>query len=56
MRERLGATAPRDALPLLSVSGRKRLIDDGVDRRSVDELWHLHERGDAYSVYIAPAT
>jgi hypothetical protein len=53
VRERLGAAAPRNALPVLSAIGRKQLVADGADPRAVDALWHLHQRGDAYSVYIS---
>jgi hypothetical protein len=56
VRERLGTAAPRDALPVLSAIGRRLLVSKGADRRSVDALQHLHERGDAYSVYLSPAS
>jgi DNA-binding transcriptional regulator of glucitol operon len=56
VRERLGTAAPRDSLPVLSAIGRLQLVADGADKRSVDELWHLRERGDAYSVYLSPAS
>jgi hypothetical protein len=56
IRDRLGTAAPRDALPVLSAIGRRQLVADGADERSVDELWHLHQRGDAYSVYLSPAS
>jgi hypothetical protein len=56
VRGRLGTAAPRDALPVLSAIGRRQLVAEGADRRTVDELWRLHERGDAYSVYLSPAS
>jgi hypothetical protein len=54
IRKRLGTAAPVHALAVLSPIGRQLLVANGADRRSVDELWHLHERGDAYSVYLSP--
>ncbi|HEY4398216.1 MAG TPA: hypothetical protein VGO28_11145, partial [Acidimicrobiia bacterium] len=54
VRARLGAAAPPNALPVLSAGGRRLLVAEGADRRSVDALQHLHERGDAYSVYLSP--
>jgi len=55
VRQRLGASAPVNALPVLSAIGRQQLVAGGADPRAVDALWHLHERGDSYSVYVAPA-
>jgi hypothetical protein len=51
----LGLDAPSGPLPLGSAFGRKQLVDKGVDPHVVDELRQLHQRGDAYSVYLAPA-
>jgi hypothetical protein len=56
VRERLGSLAPEGSLPVLSAIGRQQLVSNGVDRRRVDALWHLRERGDAYSVYLSPMT
>jgi len=55
VRDRLGSLAPEGSLPVLSAIGRRQLVSNGVDRRRVDALWHLRERGDAYSVYLSPA-
>jgi hypothetical protein len=55
-RNTLGPDAPSGALPLVSAFGRQQLVDNGVDPHVVDELRQLHERGDAYSVYLAPAS
>jgi len=54
-RERLGPAAPVNALLVLSPITRQQLIDSGVDPRAVEELRRLRQRGDAYSVYLAPA-
>lgn len=54
-RNTLGPDAPSGALPLVSAFGRQQLVDNGVDPHVVDELRKLHARGDAYSVYLAPA-
>jgi hypothetical protein len=54
-RATLGLNAPSGALPLVTPFGRKQLVDNGVDQHVVDALHQLHERGDAYSVYLAPA-
>jgi hypothetical protein len=54
-RATLGPDAPSGALPLVSAFGRQQLVDNGVDPHVVDELRELHQRGDAYSVYLAPA-
>jgi len=56
VRDRLGSLAPEGSLPVLSAIGRRQLVSNGVDRRRVDALWHLRERGDAYSVYLSPMT
>jgi len=55
-RDTLGLNAPSGALPLLSAFGRKQLVDNGVHQHVVDELRQLHQRGDAYSVYLEPAS
>jgi hypothetical protein len=55
-RDRLGLNAPPGALPVLSAFGQKQLVDNGVDPHVVDELRQLRQRGDAYSVYVAPAS
>jgi len=55
IRDELGAAAPVDALPVLNPAGRQQLVAGGADRQAVDALWHLHARGDSYSVYVAPA-
>ncbi|HMF04119.1 MAG TPA: hypothetical protein VKH17_04840 [Acidimicrobiia bacterium] len=56
IRDELGTAAPVDALPVLNPAGRRQLVAGGADPRAVDALWHLHARGDSYSVYVAPAT
>jgi hypothetical protein len=53
-RDTLGLDAPSGSLPLGSPFGRKLLVGNGVDPHVVDELRQLHQRGDAYSVYLAP--
>ena len=55
-RDTLGPDAPSGVLPVFSAFGRKQLVDNGVDQRVVDELQQLHQRGDAYSVYLVPAS
>jgi hypothetical protein len=56
VRDGLGSVATEESLPVLSAVGRRQLVANGADRRRVDELWHLRERGDAYSVYLSPAS
>jgi hypothetical protein len=56
VRDQLGAAAPIHALAVLSPIGRQQLVASGADPRSVDALWHLHDRGDAYFVYLSPAS
>jgi hypothetical protein len=56
IRERLGTAAPVHALGVLSPIGRQQLVANGASPRQVNELWHLHEQGDSYSVYVAPAS
>jgi len=50
------ATAAAIARPRRRRTSREQLVDNGVDPHVVDELRRLHERGDAYSVYLAPAS
>jgi hypothetical protein len=55
IRARLGSTAPSQPLGLLNPISRQQLVEHGADRRTVDELAHLRQRGDSYTVFIAPA-
>jgi hypothetical protein len=55
VRRRLRNTRPLEPLAVLNSFGRQKLIEDGADKRTVDELAHLHQQGDAYTVYLAPA-
>src|SRR5262245_6376965 len=55
VRRRLGNPRPLEPLGVLNPIGRQHLIEDGADKRAVDELAHLHQQGDAYTVYLAPA-
>jgi hypothetical protein len=54
VRRRVGDTRPLQPLSVLNPVGRQQLIEEGADRRTVEELAHLRRRGDAYTVYLAP--
>jgi hypothetical protein len=54
VRERIGSTAPNRRLGLLNAFTRQQLVQSGADPRTVDELAHLLQKGDAYTVYLAP--
>lgn len=53
--ELLGSTASHRPLGLLNAITRQELIQNGADPRTVDELARLRQKGDAYTVYMAPA-
>lgn len=55
VRDRLGSTAPNHPLGLLNAITREQLVKNGADPRAVDELAHLRQKGDRYTVYLAPA-